>query len=192
MQRNLGDRRLRRVIGAEHEALDASARAIGSESRSRISGRRQRGAPDPEFLGHRNRHAEAARLERSGRQPALVLDRERSAAEAPSGFRRVDQRRRNFAERDHVLKPADRQQLAIAPHAGGAIAEGPTIEMPRQRRQVVAYQERPARLRQPVQLSGRVVPAACRAFQMCDEVRAFDREDIVHVGAALRMARKIA
>jgi hypothetical protein len=70
---------------------------------------------DAERLAHRHRHDEAARLERAGRQAALVLDDDLSPAKFLGEPRQADQRRHDFAKADDVGAFAHRQHLAVAP-----------------------------------------------------------------------------
>ena len=90
--------------GRTPSAVDAGARAIGGHRRAGIAVGRHRHRRDAELLGHRHRQHQAARLERAGRQPALVLDQELAAlAAARRGS--DDQRRHHLAER-HARSPA--------------------------------------------------------------------------------------
>ena len=86
LHRDLAHVDRRRVVGAEHRGRHAGARAIGGHRRAGIAVGRHRHVRDAELLRHRHREREAARLERAGRQPALVLD-DQLAAVAPAARR---------------------------------------------------------------------------------------------------------
>jgi hypothetical protein len=79
-QAGLRHRDVGRVVGAEYERFEPGARRVGGQRGAGIAGGRHGDARYPERLGHRHRDRQAARLERAGRQPALVLDQQRAAA----------------------------------------------------------------------------------------------------------------
>jgi hypothetical protein len=81
LRRDLAHVDLRRVVGAQHDRLDAGAAGISGERGAGIAVGRHGDLGDAELLGHRHRHDEPARLERAGRQPPLILDQQFAQAE---------------------------------------------------------------------------------------------------------------
>ena len=118
-----------------------------------------------QLLGAGDADGGAARLERAGREQALVLDQQAWQAERGAETRSREQRRHPLAEGDDVLGRRDGQQLVVAPEVRSAAGDGPRVGadasqvVPRQQRRPVAGTE-------PLQ-HGRVVRrAAARALQV--------------------------
>ena len=179
LQLDLADIDLGRIGRAEDGGLDAAGRRIGRERRARIAIGRHRHVLDAERLAHRHRHDEAAGLERACRQPPFILDDDLAAAELFRKPWQADQRRRDFAEADDVLAMAHRQQLAVAPHVGGALSQRVLGQGLLDPGKIVTDQQRLAGLGEIVDLVGRIVVAFHRAFEMGDEGRALDGEIVV-------------
>jgi len=135
--------------------------------------------PDAERLAHRNRHHEAARLERAGRQAAFVFDDDLAAAEFLAELGQANQRRGDFAEADNIGAFAHRQQLAIAPQVGRALPERVFCQRLLHPGEVVAHQERFPGFGKVVDLIGGIAIAFHRAFEVGHERRTFDGQIVV-------------
>ena len=170
LHRDLADIHRRRVVGAEHRRLDAGAGTIGRHRRAGIAVGRHRHVRDAEFLRHRYGKHQATRLERAGRQAALVLDQQLTAfGETGGDARQRHQWRHHLAERDDVLRPTHRQHLAITPQGLRPRRQRSARQRATDAVEIVAHQKRPAGARQPVQLVGGVALASQAAFEMRDK-----------------------
>ena len=101
---------------------------------------------DAASLGHRDGHAEAARLEAARRVDALFLDAELGKADAIAEGRRREQRCVAFAEVDAVRRVLDRQHLGIPPQGGLAQLEMARPHVLRRALEIVASEQRRATL----------------------------------------------
>src|SRR5262249_7851663 len=102
LQLDLADIHFRRVGGAEDRRPDTAGGGVGGERRTGITIGRHRHVFYAERLAHRHRHHEAARLERAGRQPALILDHDLAAAEFLRQLWQANERRCDLAEADDI------------------------------------------------------------------------------------------
>ena len=141
LRRDLPHVHLRRIGGAENGRLDARPAAIGGKSRAGIAICGHRGFGHAQRFGHRHGHHKAARLERAGRQPALVLDDDLAAAEPLRQPRQADQRRHDLAEADDVACPPHGQQLAIAPQIRRARRQFFLCQRPAHAIEVIAHEQ---------------------------------------------------
>ena len=165
LRRDLAHIDLRRIVRAKHHRLDAGAHGIGRERGAGIAIGRHCDALDAKLLRHRYRHDEAARFERSSRQPTFVLDQHTR----PRRVWNRNERRFDLAERDNVLSAPHRQDLAPAPHIRATRFERAFTERRRSSFQIIAHQKRTARFRQAVQHIRVIAFAGQRAFEMRDE-----------------------
>ena len=168
-----------RVFGAKNRGLDAAAAGVSRHRRAGIAVGGHRHVFDAERLRHGNRHHQAARLERAGRQAAFVLHQQFAAARFCRELRQREERRHRFAEADDVLQTPHRQQLAIAPQVGRAICQRRFGQCLFHAGQIVADQQRLAGARQIMNFVGRVMLAGRGAFQVGDESRPFGGQVVV-------------
>jgi hypothetical protein len=152
LQRDLADVDLRACRRAEDEGLDPGPAAVGRQRRAGVAVGRHRDAGDAELLGHRDRHDQAARLERAGRQAPLVLDDEAvpPPRRAPC---RAARSAASVSPSDTMFSARDRQELAVAPQVRRPCRELVRSTAAATAVEVVADQQRLARSGQVVQLS---------------------------------------
>src|SRR5439155_9001467 len=133
---------------------------------------RHRDVPRAELAGAGDADRGAARLERPGRQRALVLDQEPGDADGCTVGRRRQERRPAFTERRDVLIVGDRQQLPVPPQVGRPALDRLAPDGPPHGVQVVVDQQRrptQAQVHQPV---GGLETTAERAGQVRQECHA--------------------
>ena len=163
---------VRRRLGHHDDHAEAGARAVGGPRRAGIARGRQRQRGHAQLLRARDANGGAARLERAGRQQALVLDLKRFHADGLPQTRRAEERRGVLAERHDVRVLLHRQELAHAPQGRGTHPELLGFDRAVHARQVVAHEERTtvacARLLDGVDL---VVLGAARALEVRREAR---------------------
>src|SRR5262249_28044858 len=122
----------------------------------------------------RHRGGDAAGLEGAGGVRPLVLQEQPLQAGPRAEPRRREQRRVSLAERDDVLRVADREQLPPAPHAPRASGDRLAGEGPRRAREVVAGEENlPAVGAESLQSVGVVLAPAGSALEMRERASGF-------------------
>ena len=171
LQRDFADIHLRRILRTEDRTLDAGMRGVSRERRAGIAVGRHRHVLDAERFGHRHRHHQAARLERAGRQAPFVLHQDFAAAELGRKLRHADQRRDRLAEADDVRGIAHRQQFAVAPQIGRAVAKRRFAQRLAHAGEIVAHQQRLVRARKIMDLVGVVALTGHCAFEVSDKAR---------------------
>ena len=179
LQPDLADIHFRRILGTEDRGFDAGMARIGGERRPGIAVSRHGHVFDTECLGHRHRHDQSARFERTGRQAALVLHQNLAPAQFCRELRQRQERRHGFAETHDVLHAPHRQQFAITPEIGRTGGELVLAHRSFHAVKIVADQERLAGPREVMDFISRMPHPGRRAFEVGDEGRPFSRQVVV-------------
>ena len=174
--RDLADVHLRRIVRAEDSGLHPGTGGVGRHRRAGVAVGRHRHrcmpAPSPSTPP-----SQAARLERPGRQPTLVLDDQLAATDSSPALAdvsgvRTSPRLTMFS----VLRTGNNSRYRhISPGAAPARPWSATSPS----REIVAHQQRLACLRQIVDLIGGIMIAFHRAFEMGDERRTLGGQIVI-------------
>src|SRR5207302_854673 len=167
LQGDLAEVDLGGVVGAEAVSLDAGPRGIGGERRAGVAVGRNGNALHTVGLRHRYRHAQAARLERTGGQASFVLDQGRHEPGGSPAGGQGQERRFDLTQTDDVSRLRHRQQLAPPPQARRPRRDFFARHCAPERIQVIARQQGLVHRRQPVELCDVVRLRADTALQVC-------------------------
>src|SRR5439155_24864794 len=167
---SLRHRRRRRSARHDDDARQAAPRRIDRRGAAGVARRGDDEASGAERSRARDRHAQAARLERAGRVLAFVLRPELLDPEVSGEPRELEQRRPPLAERHRQLGVVERRQLAEPVHAGCTLAERVLRHARRDTREVVTHREHlPALLADGQETLGIVAGAADGALDVAYE-----------------------